>query len=144
MKAIHKKIFSVLVLSMLFGFALVPQAWGQTTPPAATNPGLPSVSNEASGTVVNAFTGFEAGNVQADPRTIIKRVINVVMGFLGMVAVIIILAAGFRWMTAGGNKENMEAAQKMLVNGVIGLVIIFSAWTVAWFAVNSIKLNVAG
>jgi type IV secretory pathway VirB2 component (pilin) len=64
------------------------------------------------------------------------------MGFLGMLAILIILFAGFKWMTAGGNKEQLDSAHKLLINGIIGLIIIFSAWTVAWFVVNSIKVNV--
>ena len=87
-------------------------------------------------------TSFKAGNVANDPRILIRRIINVVMGFLGMFAILLILFAGFKWMTAGGNKENMESAAKMLRDGVIGLIIIFSAWTIAWFAVNTIKVNV--
>jgi len=137
MKAAHKKIFSALVLSMLFGFALVPLQAG-----AITSPSAESTDFNVAGT--NTFQGFNVGNVAADPRDVIKRIINVVMGFLGMIAVLIILFAGFRWMTAGGNKENMEKAQQLLVNGIIGLVIVFSAWTVAWFAVNTIKVNVGG
>jgi type IV secretory pathway VirB2 component (pilin) len=137
MKAVYKKIFSALALSMLLGFALMPLQAG-----AITAPNVAETNFNIAGT--NTFTGFDVGNVAADPRDVIKRIINVVMGFLGMIAVLIILFAGFKWMTAGGNKENMEGAQKLLINGIIGLVIVFSAWTVAWFAVNTIKVNVGG
>jgi len=138
MKTIFKKTFSGIILSMLFGCALFPLYT------YAANPAMPGNDFESTktGTEVNSFSQFDVGNVAADPREIVKRIINVVMGFLGMLAVLIILWAGFRWMTAGGNKENMEKAQQLLVNGIIGLVIVFSAWTVAWFAVNTIKINV--
>ncbi len=136
MKTTQKKIFSALLLTMLFGFALLPMRAGA----APANVADPINGINITGT--NAFTGFDPGAVAGDPRDVIKRIINVAMGFLGMIAVLMILMSGFQWMTAGGNKENMEAAQKRLINGVIGLIIILSAWTVAWFAVNTIKVNV--
>ena len=135
-----KKIFSAIVLCMLFGFALMPlEAGGAGGNPA----GLSNDFNrDIDALKVDSFIQTNPGNVAGDPRLIIKRIINVVMGFLGMLAILIILFAGFKWMTAAGNKENMEAAAKMLRDGVIGLIIIFSAWTLAWFVVNTIKINV--
>ena len=88
---------------------------------------------------VNLFEEMPIGGVQGDPRTIIKNIINISMGFLGTIAIIYILYGGFIWMTAGGNDENVKKAQKMLTNGVIGLVIIFSAWTIAWFIILSLQ-----
>jgi len=73
-----------------------------------------------------------------DPRTIIGRIINVVLGFLGVIAVGIILLGGFKWMTAGGNEDKVSEAKKLLGAGVIGLVIILAAWAVATFVINQI------
>jgi type IV secretory pathway VirB2 component (pilin) len=93
-------------------------------------------------TQVNSFQGFKVDNVANDPRILVQRFINVVMGFLGMLAILIILFAGFKWMTAGGNKEQLDSAHKLLINGIIGLIIIFTSWTVAWFVVNTLRMNV--
>ncbi len=133
MQVFQKKIFSALLMIMLFGSALAPIAV------QGADPDIDLINDP---TYVNSFAGFSAGNVANDPRILIKRFINVVMGFLGMLAVLTILFGGFKWMTAGGNKENTEQATKLLINGVIGLIIIFSAWTLAWFIVNTIKMNV--
>ncbi len=71
-----------------------------------------------------------------DPRKIISRVINVAMMFLGIVAVVIIIFAGFKWMTSQGNEEKIEDAKKILKAGVIGLVIILASWGIAAFILN--------
>jgi hypothetical protein len=60
------------------------------------------------------------------------------MGLLGIVAVVIILLGGFKWMTAGGNEEKVAEAKKLIVSGIIGLVIIMSAYAIATFVVNSV------
>jgi amino acid transporter len=91
---------------------------------------------------VQFFEGIGTGGAKQDPREIVKNIINVAMGFLGMLAVVVILYAGFKWLTAGGNKEQLESAHKMLINGVLGLVIIFSAWTIAQFVIYALKESV--
>ena len=73
-----------------------------------------------------------------DPREIAANVINVILGFLGIIAVVIILLGGFKWMTAGGNEEKVEEAQKLLKSGIIGLIIILAAWGIASFVVGSL------
>jgi len=75
---------------------------------------------------------------ETDPREVVGRIINVVLGFLGVIAVGIILLGGFKWMTGGGNEDKVGEAKKLLGAGVIGLVIILSAWAVATFVINSI------
>lgn len=68
----------------------------------------------------------------------ITSIINVALSLLGVVAVVIILVAGFKWMTAGGNEEKVGEARKMLFAGIIGLAIILSAWAIARFALTQL------
>jgi len=78
--------------------------------------------------------GFgDNGLGNTDPRTTIARLINVAMLFLGIIAVVIILMGGFKWMTAGGNEDKVSEAQKLMGAGVIGLVIVLAAWGIASF-----------
>jgi len=83
-------------------------------------------------------TGLNNTLSTADPRVVVGRIINVVLGFLGVIAVGIILLGGFKWMTAGGNEDKVGEAKKLLGAGVIGLVIILSAWAIATFVINQI------
>lgn len=84
---------------------------------------------------INAgFNGEGLSNT--DPRIIIARVINIVLLFLGVIAVGLIIYAGFVWMTSAGNDEKVEEAKKILKNAIIGLVIILSSWGIATFILN--------
>ena len=94
---------------------------------------------------INETFGFESINEglggtlkETDPRTMVGSIINVALGFLGVIAVVIILIGGFKWMTAGGSEEKVGEAKKMLGYGVIGLVIVLAAWGLATFVINSI------
>ena len=75
----------------------------------------------------------------SDPRAIIGRVINVALGFLGVIAVAIILLGGFKWMTAGGNEEKTSEARKLLGAGVIGLIIILASWAIATYVIEALS-----
>ena len=87
-------------------------------------------TNYVNGSVTNL------GNT--DPRTIAGNIIKIALAFLGVLAVVIILIGGFKWMTAGGNEEQVEEAKKILISGIIGLVIILASWGIATFVINSL------
>jgi hypothetical protein len=73
-----------------------------------------------------------------DPREIAAGVINILLGFLGIVAVVIILIGGFKWMTAGGNEDKTAEARKLITAGIIGLVIILAAFAIAKFVIDQL------
>ncbi|PIR95107.1 hypothetical protein COT95_00510 [Candidatus Falkowbacteria bacterium CG10_big_fil_rev_8_21_14_0_10_37_6] len=73
-----------------------------------------------------------------DPRQIAASVINVILGFLGIIAVVLILAGGFRWMTAQGNDDAIAGAKNLMVAGVVGLVIILAAFGIAKFVIEAL------
>ncbi len=68
----------------------------------------------------------------------IASIIRIALGFLGVIAVVIILLGGFKWMTAGGNDEKVKGAKKLIFSGIIGLVIVIAAYAIASFVIDSI------
>lgn len=130
--------FSLLLTSLCSLFMLV----GSGVPVYAAIPADTNIINGES-----AFQGLGANKVatislprgfEADPRELAKKIINFISGFLGILAVILVLVAGFQWMTSGGEDKKAEEAKKLLFNAVIGLVLILAAWSIAYFAVNSL------
>jgi len=96
-------------------------------------------------TVNNMFGGNEgtdfaneAGLGSADLTTTIANFIRVGLGFLGIVAVVIILIGGFKWVTAGGEEEKVKKAKKYIMQGLVGLVIVLAAYAIATFALGAI------
>ncbi len=89
------------------------------------------------GAVASTFAA-EAGLGNTNLITGITSIIRVAMGFLGIIAVIIILLGGFKWMTAAGEDKKIADAKKLIYSGIIGLVIILSAFAIATFVINQI------
>jgi len=82
----------------------------------------------------NAATNPGLGTQELE--TTVQDIIKIILSFLGLIAVIVILIGGFMWMTAGGNSEQVAKGRSWIINGVIGLVIILSAYAIASFVID--------
>ena len=71
-----------------------------------------------------------------DVRQTASRIINVALGFLGIIAVVIVLLGGFKYMISGGSEEKTHEAKNLIVSGIIGLAIILSAWAITSFVIS--------
>jgi len=69
---------------------------------------------------------------------IIADIIETILGFLGVIFVILIIYAGFLWMTAGGNEEKIKKAKGLITNATIGLLIVLAAYTITHFVIKYI------
>ena len=69
---------------------------------------------------------------------IITRLIRTFLSFLGIIAVVIVLYGGFMYMTAGGNDDRVKKAKKVLLNAVIGIVLILSAFGIVQFILGKL------
>ena len=72
----------------------------------------------------------------SDLKGKVANIINIVLGFLGVFAVIMIIIAGFRWMTAGGNEETVKKARTSITNAAIGLLVVLASFIIVNFAVT--------
>jgi len=87
---------------------------------------------------VFAQYGLEnAANIGGLPTTniseIVAKVVDVVLGFLGLIFVVLIIIGGFQWMTSAGSPEKVKSAKSLLTNATIGLLVILAAWGIAQF-----------
>lgn len=95
---------------------------------------------------MDAFTG-NAGLAAADETTapaLVATIIKSVLSVLGVIFVVLIIIAGFKWMTAGGNEKDVEEAQKRIKTSIIGLIIILSAYAITAFVFNNLPSQSGG
>ncbi|MBT4496031.1 hypothetical protein HOC73_04790, partial [bacterium] len=118
MRFIKNNLF-ILILLVVVSFFLIPNLSF-----AQTDLGLEPV----------AETGLGSSSL---PELIV-RIIQIALGFLGILALIVILYGGYTWLSSGGNQDKVADAKKILVNGVIGLVIILSAFSIVTFLITRI------
>src|SRR3989344_6966013 len=75
-------------------------------------------------------TGAATGLGTRDLKEIISLIIRIFLGFLGLIAVVMIIYGGYTWMTAAGNPDNVDKGKKILINAVIGLAVVFIFYAV--------------
>lgn len=75
----------------------------------------------------------------SDVEVIAGGIIRGFLGLLGIVFVVLIVYAGFTWMTAQGNEEKVNMAKKLIVQATIGLVIILAAYAITEFVVSNVQ-----
>jgi len=69
----------------------------------------------------------------------IGRAVQIVVGLAGVVMVAAIVYAGFLWLTAGGNTDNVEKAKKLLRNAIIGLIIVLLSYVLVVFVIAQLQ-----
>jgi hypothetical protein len=127
MKKFKKSI--VVILSAIFVVSL---ALAVSTPVLA----ITSANDLFGGSGIKDNMQATLGLGNRDPRELAASIINVILGFLGIIAVVIIMLAGFKWMTAGGNEDKITEAKGLMTAGFIGLIIILASWGLATWVVT--------
>ncbi|MBU0597895.1 pilin [Patescibacteria group bacterium] len=95
----------------------------------------------------NAAIGFDnEGNIKKatnltdkSPKDITIQTIQWALGFLGLVAVVLILYGGITWMTSAGNEEKVKKAKDILKMAVIGMIVVLLAWALVTFVFTTIQ-----
>ncbi len=71
--------------------------------------------------------------------TIIGNTISVLLGLLGIVFVVLVVYAGFLYLTSNGEETNVKKAKKLLTQAIIGLIIIVSAYAISSYVIDALS-----
>ncbi|MDF1497464.1 MAG: Ig-like domain-containing protein [Patescibacteria group bacterium] len=85
---------------------------------------------------INAVAASAGVGESPDLITIIGRIINIALGFVGVILLIIMLYSGFEYMTAGGDATKVQNATTRIRNAIIGLIIIFLSFAIVNFVLG--------
>ena len=78
-----------------------------------------------------------SGEGSDDPEGAIIRIINFIIGALGLVAVIVISLGGVQYMTSAGDSGKVKKAKDTILYGVIGLVVCILAAAIVNFVIGA-------
>jgi hypothetical protein len=125
-------IFSLLLFGMFLSFQQTAMADSSAT------------MSRAGDSKTSLFMQKAGLGTSARISTIAASLIETILGFLGIIFVVLIIISGFQWMTAQGNEEKIEKAKKNITNAVIGLLIIVAAYSITYFVFNLINDSSTG
>lgn len=70
---------------------------------------------------------------QGDLGAITGTTINAMLQLVGLLFMVLTVYAGILWMTARGNEDQVQKAQKIITASLIGLIITISAYAITVF-----------
>lgn len=85
--------------------------------------------------VSQSYGGANRDDVK-DVRSIVAQVINAATMLLGAIFVVLIIVAGYLYMTSAGNEKQIDKSMSYIKTGVIGLIIVLMAWSITAFVMK--------
>lgn len=71
-------------------------------------------------------------------NNIVKTIVNLLSAVVGIIAVIMIIVGGFRYITSGGNDTSVTAAKNTILYAIIGLVVVALAQIIVRFTLSKL------
>ncbi len=96
-------------------------------PPGSKNPGAANIA------ACNIDPAHNGDDLISDT----SKIINVVLGVLGVVAVAVVIYGGFLFLTAQGDPGRIKKGKDSITWGIIGLVIALLSWSIINFVLST-------
>ena len=122
---INKNITKSITFFVFLSFLLLPVIVGA------------SVLNQLDAVMGNT-SAYEGGVSEESLAIAIGKIINDILGFLGIIFIVLIIYGGFMWMTAQGNEAQVEKAKKILIRSIVGVIIILISYIITWFVMGTL------
>lgn len=71
-----------------------------------------------------------------DITTVVARAIKLVLGLVGVLALVFFIYGGITWMTSSGNVEQVKKGKNALVWATLGLTVCFLAYSLVTFVIT--------
>jgi hypothetical protein len=89
-----------------------------------------------------ATTGSSGGGCATDAdsnafNNVAKRVVNIFSVIVGIIAVLFIIYGGFKYITSGGDSNNVSGAKNTLIYAIVGLIIVAMAQFIVRYVFNT-------
>ncbi len=69
---------------------------------------------------------------------VIQSVVNLLSVIVGVAAIIMVVISGFKYVTSGGDSNNVATAKRTLIYAIVGLVIVALAQFIVHFVLTNV------
>ena len=112
--------------------------------------GVASAASSNTNVVASIASGLcEGSNIGSDKKTcdangstdsikkLASSIINIFSIIVGLVAVVMVIFGGFKYITSGGDSNSVSGAKNTLIYAIIGLIIVALAQFIVRFVLNT-------
>lgn len=131
------KRISLIVLSLV---SLVVSAWALQAPSfvSADTPQEEVCKGVGAGSGAGSGSGTSGCKSSISLTTVIRNIINIFSIVIGIVAVIMVMVGGFKYITAGGESGNITSAKHTIVYAIVGLIVAALSQFLVWFVLDNV------
>lgn len=112
------KIRLILLTLSLLTFSFSTLAYAACGPNVSTKEAIQCGAGQASGDKTSP------DKAEDNATTTIRNLLNFFSAVIGVIAVVMLIIGGFRYITSSGNEQNTKSARDTIVYALIGLVIV--------------------
>ncbi|MDD2681111.1 MAG: pilin [Patescibacteria group bacterium] len=135
LKLIKLSIFSLLLSLFLFNLSPV---LAQETSLLKTEQGPMEILQDVA---AGDYGPYSSTTNENSLTAVVGLVINTALSLLGVIFIILMVLAGYNWMTASGSQEKVQEAQDTIKRAIIGLVIVIGSWAIWNFILENLIAN---
>lgn len=89
-----------------------------------------------------SITGGDCGETDTGGlEAAIRNIINIFSVLVGIVAVIMIMASGFKYVTSGGDSGKVKSAKDTLIYAIVGIVIVAFSQLIVQFVLKNTEVS---
>jgi len=78
------------------------------------------------------------GDTSTTIDTTIRNIITLLSRIVGLIAIIMVIVAGFRYITANGDASKAASARTTIIYALIGIVIVVFSQAIIYFVLNRV------
>lgn len=87
-------------------------------------------------TLLQESTVNNYGNSPKDVKVIVLQILKTLLAFIAIIMVVLLIMAGFQYMTSAGNEAKLKEAMGRIQALVVGLVIILASWGITNYLIK--------
>ena len=93
-------------------------------------------------TDTSGMYGYEVGQGQEGALNLIQTVINAFLSLVGVILLVYLLSAGYKWMTAHGEEEKVTQAKDTIKRAIVGTIIVVAAYAISVFVMARLEAGI--
>lgn len=86
-----------------------------------------------------ALIDQNAAGIPSAANFSLKNILNAIYFWAGVIAVIVIIIAGFLYVTSAGNAQQIARAKNAILSAVIGLVVVLLAFAITGIVIGGVS-----
>lgn len=103
-----------------------------------------SAADTGAATAQNGATNVASSQLTSNLTGSISTIINILIFIIGIIAVIMLIVGGFRYVFSQGNEKSVQGAKDTILYAIIGIVVAVLAFAIVNFVLGGLNSGTAG